>query len=201
MARFRESTSPLERQHLANRKRSMTSSESHRVTMEKCPRCGEEAAVGWRTVGAAHSSWPVVEYAVEFDCATGCGLSVEEMVWSFPSAVTGQPWQLPDHCVRRPDSGEDVAVEGDPVSYRPAGVPEESSSVGGIPARLIDTLELIPGHADTVAEVWLWHGRVPEVSDDPRIWISLKSDDWPMCPATARCLASALMAAAAVAES
>jgi hypothetical protein len=171
----------------------MTPAGSSRVTPEKCPRCGGQAAVGWRPVVPADTSWPVVEYAVEFDCENGCGLSVEEMVWSFNSPVT-----------RQPSAGED-AGPGDteqPLeaeTYRPAGVPADSPPDGGS-ARRIEALELIPGHPNTAAEVWLWHGRVPELAEEPRCWISLRTDDWPMCPATARGLASALLAAAAIAE-
>jgi hypothetical protein len=61
-------------------------------------------------------------------------------------------------------------------------------------------VELIPGHAETVAHVWLWHGRVSEVGDDSRLWVSLEADDWPMAPSVARRLAAALLEAAAVAE-
>lgn len=170
----------------------MTPAGSSRVTQEKCPRCEGQAAVGWRAVVPADASWPVVEYAVEFDCENGCGLSVEEMVWSFRSPVTRQPSASGDGC----PYGTEQPLDAEP--YRPAGVPPDSPADGN--ARRIETLELIPGHPNTAAEVWLWDGRVPELADEPRRWISLRTDDWPMCPATARGLASALLAAAAIAE-
>lgn len=60
----------------------------------------------------------------------------------------------------------------------------------------IAALELIPGHATTAAEVRLWHGRVPEVSEVARRWVVLDTDDWPMSPDAARLLAAALVRAA-----
>ena len=64
----------------------------------------------------------------------------------------------------------------------------------------IAALELIPGHPATAAEVWLWPGRVPEVSDHPRPWVLLRADDWPMSPDAARTLATAIVLAADRAE-
>ena len=170
----------------------MTPAGSSRVTHETCPRCEGHAAVGWRAVVPAEASWPVVEYAVEFDCENGCGLSVEEMVWSFNAPVTRQ-----GSCGDVGSCGTGQPLETE--TYRPAGIPVNSPADDGR-ARLIETVELIAGHPGTAAEVWLWHGRVPELAEEPRCWISLRTDDWPMCPATARGLASALLAAAAVAE-
>jgi hypothetical protein len=141
-----------------------------------------------------------VEYPVEFDCAAGCGLSVEEMVWAFQSSVTARPRDSPGPCAQTPDRSFDAHIAPDAPPYRPAGVPVDNPSAGDAPARRIRAVELIPGHAETAAEVWLWHGRVPAVDDDPRLWVSLKSDDWPMRPATARRLAAALLAAAAIAD-
>jgi len=171
----------------------MTPAGSSRVTHATCPRCEGQAAVGWRAVVPAEASWPVVEYAVEFDCENGCGLTVEEMVWSFNSPVTRLPSTPGGVC----PCGTGQPPEA--RTYRPAGVPADTPQ-DDVPARRIETLELIPGHPDTAAEVWLWHGRVPELADEPHRWISLRTDDWPMCPATARGLASALLAAAAIAE-
>jgi hypothetical protein len=57
-------------------------------------------------------------------------------------------------------------------------------------------LQQIPGHATTTAEVWLWRGRVPEVCDEPRPWVVLRADDWPMSSHAARRLAEALLQAA-----
>jgi hypothetical protein len=65
----------------------------------------------------------------------------------------------------------------------------------------IAALELIPGHATTAAEVWLWQGRVQEVSDNPGPWVVLRADDWPMSSDAARELAAALVLAADRAES
>jgi hypothetical protein len=65
----------------------------------------------------------------------------------------------------------------------------------------IAALELIPGHATTAAEVWLWQGRVREVSDHPGPWVVLRTDDWPMSSHAARELAAALVRAADRAES
>lgn len=61
-------------------------------------------------------------------------------------------------------------------------------------------LELIPGRPTTRAEVWVWHGHVPDACDEDKPWVVLKADDWPMSPSTARQLASALIDAAARAE-
>lgn len=167
----------------------MTSAGSSRVSWEACPRCGGRAAVGWRAVGDERSSLPIVEYAVEFDCATGCGLSVEEMVRAFQSLVTP----------RRPDA-RNASFGADLDRLCTAGVGSESASAGDAPVGRIHAMELIPGHCETVAEVLLWHDRSPDDDHEPQPWISLRSDDWPMCPATARRLAAALLAAAAVAD-
>ena len=154
-----------------------------RVTWEPCPRCGERAAVGWRTADEAGSTWPLVEYAVEFDCPKACHLSIEEMVWSFQSSVAARP-----EAGTGDRSPESPGAAREP--YRPARVPGGTSFHGDGSARRVRAMELIPGHAETAAEVWVWHGRVPEVSREPRTWVSLKSDDWPMRPATARRLAA-----------
>ena len=68
-------------------------------------------------------------------------------------------------------------------------------------AERIAALELIPGHATTAAEVWLWQGRVREISDHPGPWVVLRTDDWPMSSKAARELAAALVRAADRAES
>ena len=65
---------------------------------------------------------------------------------------------------------------------------------------LVAAFDLIPGHATTVAEVCLWTGRVPEVSDAPRRWVVVRTDDWPMSSDMARQLAAALLRAADRAE-
>jgi hypothetical protein len=67
-------------------------------------------------------------------------------------------------------------------------------------AEPVAAVELIPGHATTAAEVWLWSGSVPEVSDAPDRWVVLRADDWPMSAAAARRLAAALIQAAERAE-
>lgn len=64
------------------------------------------------------------------------------------------------------------------------------------PPERIGTLPLIPGHASTAAEVWVWQGRVPEVSHHARSWVVLRTDDWPMSAESARELAAALLRAA-----
>lgn len=66
---------------------------------------------------------------------------------------------------------------------------------------VIAALEQIPGHAATAAEVWVWEGPVPEVSDHPASWVVLRADDWPMSSVTARALAAALLQAADRVES
>jgi hypothetical protein len=68
----------------------------------------------------------------------------------------------------------------------------------------VATMELIPGHAGTAAEVWVWRGSVPGVSDVPaddgQFHVVLRADDWPMSSAAARRLATALLEAAERAE-
>ena len=64
----------------------------------------------------------------------------------------------------------------------------------------IATVELIPGHAVTAAEVWLWHGETPGVSADASTRVVLSVDDWPMSSSSARQLAAALVVAAKRAE-
>ena len=174
---------------LTGRKRPMEPAGSHRITWERCPRCGRRAAVGWRTMGSSGSA---TEHAVEFDCVTGCGLSLDELVRWFPSS----PRRAPGFGEPAPDAGAEQA----PGSHRPAGVPAVTDSLAATPPHRVDTVELIPGQGETAAEVWLWHGQVPEATDDRRLWVSLKADDWPMCPAVARRLAAALLTAAAMAE-
>ena len=93
-----------------------------------------------------------------------------------------------------------VQAESEPGLYRRAGVPAASCPLGATPPQRVDSVELIRGHAETLAEVWLWCGRVPEASDDTRLWVFLRADDWPMCPAAARRLAAALLRAAAMAD-
>ncbi|MCU1671109.1 MAG: hypothetical protein JWP40_4036 [Blastococcus sp.] len=58
------------------------------------------------------------------------------------------------------------------------------------------SLELIPGAPTTAAEVWLWHGRVPDVGHGESPWVVLRADDWPMSSHSARELAAALLLAA-----
>jgi hypothetical protein len=60
----------------------------------------------------------------------------------------------------------------------------------------ITAFELIPGHAVTEAEVSLYSGAVPGVTDHPGPWVVLRGDDWPMSATAARRLASALLHAA-----
>jgi len=66
---------------------------------------------------------------------------------------------------------------------------------------VIAALEQVPGHATTWAEVWVWQGCVPDVSEQSGPWVVLRADDWPMHPRTARELAAALVEAADRAES
>ena len=188
---------------LMDRKRPMEPGGSHRITWERCPRCGRRAAVGWRALGATDSSGSEAELAVEFDCVTGCGLSLDELVRSFPSSARARPRSFPDPDVRTRGSGEPsqaARAESEPGSHSPASAPAVTRPLGATRPERVDTVELIPGHTEALAEVWLWHGRVPEVSDAPRVWVSLQADDWPMCPEVARRLAAALLTAAAMAE-
>lgn len=74
------------------------------------------------------------------------------------------------------------------------------------PREVVAALELIPGHAATAAEVWLWHGPTPGIDEQPtagdqpgdagRPRIVLRADDWPMHADSARQLAAALLSAA-----
>jgi hypothetical protein len=184
---------------LTVRNRRIEPAGSHRITWERCPRCGRRAAVGWRIAATTDCAEPAAEHAVEFDCVSGCDLSFDELVLSFPSSGTGRTgaFRRPD----RPDeSARDAGAESAPGAYRSGGVPAGSSVVEATRPQRVNTVELIPGHPETRAEVWLWYGGIPEVSDDPRLWVSLQSDDWPMSPGTARRLAAALLTAAARAE-
>lgn len=59
--------------------------ESEWITWDRCPRCGELAAVGWSDAGR----W--VD-PVEFDCPRGCRLPSCELVKTFPSrSGSGRP--------------------------------------------------------------------------------------------------------------
>ena len=131
----------------------MMSAGSSRITWERCPQCGGPAAVGWRAVGTC-PSLPLVEYAVEFDCRAGCNLTVEEMVGSFQSSITRRRPEVPHPVVPTgsPDAGRAAAPGSCPSPAIPAGGP----SAGAPRTRRIHAMELIPGHAETVAEVWLW---------------------------------------------
>jgi hypothetical protein len=64
----------------------------------------------------------------------------------------------------------------------------------------VAALELIPGHAATEAEVLLYSGAVPGVTDSHGPWVVLRGDDWPMSAASARRLAAAILHAADRAE-
>ena len=79
---------------IMDRKPPVESGGSHRITWERCPRCGRRAAVGWRPAAATHLSRSVPEHAVEFDCVSGCSLSVDELVRSFPPLATARPRSL-----------------------------------------------------------------------------------------------------------
>ncbi len=48
--------------------------------------------------------------------------------------------------------------------------------------------------------MWIWCGRVPEVCEQTRPWVVLRTDDWPMSAESARALAAALSRAADRAE-
>jgi len=65
---------------------------------------------------------------------------------------------------------------------------------------IVEELELIPGQPTTVAQVWMWRGPVPHVSELPLPWVVLHGDDWPMSPHVARKLAAALVRGADRAE-
>jgi hypothetical protein len=60
----------------------------------------------------------------------------------------------------------------------------------------VSALELIPGHAATEAEVVLWSGAVPGVTEHRGPWVVVRVDDWPMGADAARRLAAALVEAA-----
>jgi hypothetical protein len=64
------------------------------------------------------------------------------------------------------------------------------------PGCAVAAFELIPGHPATGAEVLLWCGAVPGVSEDRGPWVVLRGDDWPMSADVARRLAAALVEAA-----
>ncbi|TFV87109.1 hypothetical protein E4P40_11820 [Blastococcus sp. CT_GayMR20] len=53
--------------------------ESEWITWELCPRCGDRAAVGWRDAGQFVDP-------IEFDCPTGCRLTICQLVRTFPPA-------------------------------------------------------------------------------------------------------------------
>lgn len=65
---------------------------SERVTWTSCPRCGEQAAVGWQTRGRSDGS--AREEAVEFDCPAGCCLTdLPITYWFHPGdKQSGPPW-------------------------------------------------------------------------------------------------------------
>lgn len=69
--------------------------------------------------------------------------------------------------------------------------PDRSSA-----SRRVAAVELIPGHPATEAEVWLWCGAVPGVTEHHGPWVVLRGDDWPMDADAARRLAAALVQAA-----
>ena len=69
--------------------------------------------------------------------------------------------------------------------------PDRSSALSRVAA-----VELIPGHPPTEAEVWLWCGAVPGVTEHHGPWVVLRGDDWPMGADAARRLAAALLEAA-----
>ncbi len=55
---------------------------SERVTWERCPSCGAPAAVGWHPT-VPHGGEPAREDPVEFDCTSGCLVTVSEIVHAF----------------------------------------------------------------------------------------------------------------------
>jgi hypothetical protein len=63
-------------------------------------------------------------------------------------------------------------------------------------AASVATLQLVPGHPTTAAEVFLWHGAVLGIDDPPQMRVVLRADDWPMTPERARQLAALLLRAA-----
>jgi len=52
---------------------------SDEITWVRCPRCGEQAAVGWTTV-MRDDGEPLARFPVEFDCVHGCEISRLELV-------------------------------------------------------------------------------------------------------------------------
>lgn len=53
------------------------------ITWERCPKCGDRAAVGWSETGQFVD-------AVEFDCRNNCRLSIATIVRMFPSWGRGR---------------------------------------------------------------------------------------------------------------
>jgi hypothetical protein len=64
----------------------------------------------------------------------------------------------------------------------------------------VATMEQIPGHAATVAEVWLWRDPAPTAQNHATPRVVLQADDWPMSAEAARQLAALLIVAAQRAE-
>jgi hypothetical protein len=60
---------------------------SDHVTWEVCPRCGGLAAVGWAHVDGA----PAEEHLVEFDCPTGCRVSLDVLARAYSRVVCPTP--------------------------------------------------------------------------------------------------------------
>ena len=68
------------------------------------------------------------------------------------------------------------------------------------PSTRVATMELIPGHAATEAEVLLYTGAIPGVTEHVGPWVVLRGVDWPMSATSARALAGVLLRAASWAE-
>lgn len=56
--------------------------ESQGITWERCPCCGQSAAVGWATIVEHPGATSVHVDPVEFDCIRGCQVAVDELARS-----------------------------------------------------------------------------------------------------------------------
>ena len=55
---------------------------SERVTWEVCPRCADDAAVGWAGDGGAAAD-PTTCRPVEFDCLAGCSVPLDLLAQAY----------------------------------------------------------------------------------------------------------------------
>ena len=96
-----------------------------------------------------------------------------------------------------PGSTQDQSLLRVPVTFLEDAVPHPDRSS---PSTRVAAMELIPGHAATEAEVLLFTGAIPGVTEHVGPWVVLRGDDWPMSATSARALAGALLRAAARVE-